>query len=220
MITFLQQHFAEAGPAADIPAALRSSALAKQVKSAATMDAVLTHRIDMLRPRVQLTLKVASVMGLKVPVLNHMPCPALHVYVLVPVLGWWRRRVHQPAVMDGGGAKLVQVQVHEVVWSLHMFSIACGPSPYGILQNRRLGLLLGHHSHPAGRPRLDFEPGCCCRSTLRVLHHTTQQHPAKGSGAVEQTIRADLRFIRQARCPAISMHPNHPPSKPSSNLVC
>ena len=63
---FLQQHFAEAGAAADIPAALQSSALAKQVKSAATMNAVLTHRIDMLRPRVQLTLKVASVMGVKV----------------------------------------------------------------------------------------------------------------------------------------------------------
>lgn len=66
VVVFLQQHFAEAGEAADVPAALQSTALAKLVKSAATMNAVLTRRIDMLRPPVQLTLKVASVMGMKV----------------------------------------------------------------------------------------------------------------------------------------------------------
>ena len=69
MIVFLQQHFVDTGQAhapGGVPAALQSPELARVVRSAATMNAVVTRRIDMLRPGVQLTLKVASVMGTKV----------------------------------------------------------------------------------------------------------------------------------------------------------
>ena len=67
VVVFLQQHFRESGTApGGISDALKSPALAHVVRSAATMNAVLTRRIDMLRPDGQLTLKVASVMGTKV----------------------------------------------------------------------------------------------------------------------------------------------------------
>ena len=51
---------------ADLGSLLRSPALAYFIRNTVTIHTVLTHRIDHLRPSVQLTLKVATVMGMRV----------------------------------------------------------------------------------------------------------------------------------------------------------
>ena len=50
----------------DVGTLLRSPALAYFIRNTVTIHSVLTHRIDHLRPSVQLTLKVATVMGMRV----------------------------------------------------------------------------------------------------------------------------------------------------------
>ena len=63
------------GAPSDVGSLLRSPALAYFIRNTVTIHSVLTHRIDHLRPSVQLTLKVATVMGMRVclPFSCHAP---------------------------------------------------------------------------------------------------------------------------------------------------
>ena len=54
------------GARASVGTLLRSPALAYFIRNTVTIHSVLTHRIDQLRPSVQLTLKVATIMGMRV----------------------------------------------------------------------------------------------------------------------------------------------------------
>ncbi|MCJ1422964.1 Adenylate cyclase type 10 [Sticta canariensis] len=85
VVVFLKQQlgagaFGSSSAAADVGTLLRSPALAYFIRSTVTIHTVLTHRIDHLRPSVQLTLKVASVMGMRVGAgvacRDHLQAPA------------------------------------------------------------------------------------------------------------------------------------------------